>query len=103
MKAYDKEFIKQLTKPDRTAQKRLFEQLYAPMFRVCNRYVPQQDEAEDCLMRGFMKVFQQIEKFEYINEQSLFWWIRKIMVNEALMVVRKKHNFYMMSEEEMPE
>lgn len=103
MRTYDQEFTRKLVKGDRAAQKQVFEQLYASMFRVCNRYVVQQDEAEDCLMKGFMKMFQQIGKFEYRDEQSLFFWTRKIMVNEALMVVRKKHNFYMMPEEDMPE
>jgi len=103
MKLYDKQFIKQLYRNERLVQKQLFEQLYASMFRVCHRYILQQDEAEDCVMKGFLKVFQQINTFEYKDEQSLFWWIRKIMVNEALMVVRKKHNFYMMVEEEIPE
>jgi len=102
MKVYNKEFIRQLKSGERIAQKQLFEQLYSSMFRVCNRYIIQQDEAEDCLMKAFMKVFQQIGNFEYKDEQSLFWWIRKIMVNESLMVVRKKHNFYMMADEEMP-
>lgn len=103
MKHYNKDFVKQLEKTDRVAQKQLFEQLYAMMFRVCNRYVFQLDEAEDCLMKAFLKVFQQINKFEYKDEQSLFWWIRKIMVNEALMALRKKHNFYIMAEENIPE
>lgn len=103
MKHYDKQFIKLLYKGERATQKQVFEQLYASMFRVCHRYILQQDEAEDCLMKGFLKVFQQIEKFEYKDEQSLFWWIRKVMVNEALMVIRKKNNFYMMAEENMPE
>jgi RNA polymerase sigma factor (sigma-70 family) len=103
MKPYTKEFIKQLKRSDRAAQKQVFGQLYAPMFRVCNRYVVQVDEAEDCLMKGFMKVFQHMEKFEYKDEQSLFWWIRRIMVNEALMMVRKKNNFNMMTGEDLPE
>ena len=103
MKIYTKEFVRQLKSGERIVQKQLFEQLYSAMFRICNRYIIQQDEAEDCLMKAFMKVFQQIEKFEYKDEQSLFWWIRKIMVNESLMVVRKKHNFYIMADEEMLE
>jgi len=103
MKYYDKHFIKQLNKGERLVQKQLFEELYASMFRVCQRYVLPHDEAEDCVMKGFLKVFQQIGKFEYRDEKSLFWWIRKIMLNEALMVARKKHNFYIMAEEKMQE
>jgi RNA polymerase sigma factor (sigma-70 family) len=100
MKAYDKNFVKQLSRDDRQAQKHLFEKLYAPMFRVCQRYIVQADEAEDCLMKGFLKAFQQISQFEYHHEESLFWWIRKIMVNECLMVLRKSSNFFMSIEED---
>jgi RNA polymerase sigma factor (sigma-70 family) len=103
MRSYNPEFIKKITHGDQIAQRQLFEQLYAPMFRVCQRYIVKTDEAEDCLMKGFLKVFQQLDKFEYADDQSLFWWIRKIMVNESLMEIRKKHNFYMMPEENIPE
>jgi RNA polymerase sigma factor (sigma-70 family) len=103
MKAYDKDFVKQLSRYDRKAQKYLFEKLYAPMFRVCQRYIIQADEAEDCLMKGFLKAFQQISQFEYHNEESLFWWIRKIMVNECLMMLRKNNNFFMSIEEDSRE
>jgi RNA polymerase sigma-70 factor (ECF subfamily) len=40
-----------------------------------------------------MKVFQNLDKFKYEGEHSLFVWIRKIMVNEALMFLRQNHNF----------
>jgi RNA polymerase sigma-70 factor (ECF subfamily) len=83
------DFVKQCKKGDATAQKQLFEQLYSPMYRVCFRYLGQQAD----LMRGLMKSFQKLESFRYENEQSLFVWIRKIMVNEALMVLRKLRNF----------
>jgi RNA polymerase sigma factor (sigma-70 family) len=100
MKAYDKDFVKQLGRGDRKVQKQLFEKLYAPMFRVCQRYIVQNDEAEDCLMKGFLKAFQQIAQFEYQHEESLFWWIRKIMVNECLMMLRKNNNFFLSIEED---
>ncbi|MBK6987441.1 MAG: sigma-70 family RNA polymerase sigma factor [Bacteroidetes bacterium] len=62
------------------------------MFRICMRYVSQHADAEDCLMLGFMKVFQNISKFNYTGDHSLFIWIRKIVVNESLMLIRQKQN-----------
>jgi RNA polymerase sigma factor (sigma-70 family) len=103
MKKYNAEFIKQLNGDDRVAQKLLFSQLFAPIFRVCQRYIDHRQEAEDCAMKGFMKVFQQIGKFEYRDEESLFWWVRRVMINEALMALRKNHNFYLLPEEHFPE
>lgn len=92
----DKDFVNRCRNADKIAQKKLF----APMYRVCFRYTGMQPEAEDCVMRGFMKAFQSIEKFRYQDENSLYVWIRKIMVNESLMELRRKTNLVMVPEEE---
>lgn len=99
MKYYTESFVKQCCKGNRITQKQLFEELYPFMFRVCLRYINQQAEAEDCVMRGFMKSFQNLERFQYEGEHSLFIWIRKIMINESLMFLRKQHNFMLSLEE----
>jgi RNA polymerase sigma-70 factor (ECF subfamily) len=100
---FDQAFIKRCRKGDPVAQKHLFEKLYAPMYRLCFRYVGQQAEAEDCLMKGFMKSFQRFDSFEYMNEQSLFVWIRKVMVNECLMELRKMSTLSLIPQEVLPE
>lgn len=75
--------------------------MYGSMFRVCQRYVVNMADAEDCLMLGFMKVFQNIEKFIYDGEKSFFHWVRRIMVNESLMFLRRKNNFRMVVDDEI--
>ena len=100
MKQYNEEFIRKCRKGNRNMQRVLFEELYAPMFRISMRYVGNVADAEDCMMKGFMKVFQKLESFRYEGEQSLFAWIRKIMVNESLMFIRQKHNFLISIEEQ---
>ena len=62
------------------------------MFRVSMRYVAQHADAEDCLMLGFMKVFQNISKFNFTGDHSLFIWTRRIIINESLMMIRQKQN-----------
>ncbi len=103
MKLYNKDFIRQIKNGDPKSQKALFTELYGLMYRVCNRYILRQDEAEDCLMKGFMKVFDKLEQFEYSGEESLFFWVRKIMVNEALMVLRKNTPVYLTTDDQLPE
>jgi RNA polymerase sigma factor (sigma-70 family) len=68
------------------------------MFRLCYRYVREQQEAEDILCKGFHKVFQHIAQFEDRGEASLQKWITRIMVNEALMYLRK-HKMELVSED----
>ena len=95
-----KDFIEQCKKGDRTAQRRFFEQLYPHLYRVSLRYLSGQNESEDCVMRSFMKAFANLDSFRYTNEQSLFFWIRRIVVNESLMVLRKVRNFRMVPVED---
>lgn len=73
---------------DRTAQKQLYER-YAPlMFSVCRRYLWSREDAEEALVSGFYKVFSQIDS--YNNLGSFEGWMRRIMVNECLMILRRQ-------------
>lgn len=88
---------------DRAAQKQLFEQMYAPMFRVCQRYVPRREDAEDCLMKGFQKVFANLPLFRREKGGNLPAWVRRIMVNECLMYLRSRSRFLLFVEEDVAE
>jgi RNA polymerase sigma factor (sigma-70 family) len=101
MTTFDLQFVRLCKSGDKKTQKELFERMYAPMFRVCMRYLSQHADAEDCLMLGFMKVYKNIESFQYNGESSLGIWIRKIMVNESLMFIRQKRNLMFVVEENM--
>lgn len=57
------------------------------------RYVKDQAEAEDIVMVSFMKIFKVIAEFEYRGDGGLIAWMRRIVVNESLMSIRKHHNF----------
>jgi RNA polymerase sigma factor (sigma-70 family) len=76
---------------DRRAQKALYD-LHAPkMLGICRRYLGQQADAEDALLNGFFKALSQIDTFE--DKGSFEGWLRKIMVNECLMALRKRLRF----------
>lgn len=70
-----------------SAQRELYERFSRKMFGVCLRYAKNEEEAQDILQDGFVKVFQKIEYFK--KEGSLEGWIRRIMVNTALDQIRK--------------
>lgn len=72
---------------DRKAQNELFER-YAPiMLSICKRYLADRYRAEDALIKGFKKVFDHLKN--YSGEGSFEGWIKRIMVNECLMIIRK--------------
>ncbi|MEZ4988216.1 MAG: sigma-70 family RNA polymerase sigma factor [Saprospiraceae bacterium] len=72
-----------------TAQREVYER-YAPvMMGVCRRYLSRIEDAEDVLVESFCKVFEHIG--QYNGNGSFEGWIRRIVVNECLMFLRKKH------------
>lgn len=80
-------------KQNRKAQHDLYERFAPVMHTVCLRYVKDTAEAEDVLLKGFMKVFQNIKNFR--KEGSIEGWIRRIIVNEALMYIRRNKTMYL--------
>ncbi|HMO41057.1 MAG TPA: RNA polymerase sigma factor [Saprospiraceae bacterium] len=85
------ELIAACQQDDRRAQQMLYDQ-YAPLlFGVCKRYVKNREDAEDVLVEAFFKILTHIGKFK--GEGSFEGWMRRITINEALMFLRKQHNF----------
>jgi len=73
---------------ERKAQELLYRALASKMYAVCLRYATTDFEAEDMLQTGFVKVFQRIQDFK--GEGSFEGWVRRIMVNTAIGIYRKK-------------
>lgn len=80
-------------KNDRIAQKSLFEMFSGKMLAVANSYINNWDDAEDVLMNAFYKAFTKIEDCK--NYESFPFWLRKIVVNDAISFIRRnKHILY---------
>lgn len=71
-------------KNDRKAQYALYQTFAPKMLGVCSRYCHTEEEAEDIMMEGFMKVFQKLDQYQKKNDSSLYSWIRSIMVNQSI-------------------
>lgn len=89
---YLKEFtlLTKCQRGDRHGQRLLYEEFAPDMVHLCLRYVKDEQDAHHVLNEGFLKVFKNLKSFEYREEGLLRAWIKKIMVNEALMFLRKK-------------
>ncbi|GIV31461.1 MAG: DNA-directed RNA polymerase sigma-70 factor [Saprospiraceae bacterium] len=84
----EKELVEACLRGERKAQRELYEQ-YAPlMLAVCRRYVGTLEDAEDVMIEGFWKVFHKLDSYK--GEGSFEGWIRRIMINECLMFLRRK-------------
>jgi RNA polymerase sigma factor (sigma-70 family) len=90
--------VKMCVKGDRKAQKKLYETFYSKMMGVCYRYTNNTEDARDVLQDGFIKVFSNINKYEFNG--SLEGWIRRIIVNTAIDHFRKHKNVFFADDDE---
>ena len=82
-------------KGDRRSQQAVYKLFYGKMKSVCMRYTRDQDQARDVLQEGFVKVFQNLEKYTGVG--SFEGWVRRIMVNMSIDRFRKlKHDFVLL-------
>ena len=87
----EKDLIAACKRQERKAQKLLFERYSPTMLGVCRRYVKNLEDAEDVMVEGFFNVLTKINM--YSGEGSFEGWIRRIMINESLMHLRKNQPF----------
>jgi RNA polymerase sigma factor (sigma-70 family) len=90
------ELLRGCQKAKRKAQEELYRIYSDRMFRLCCRYIKTQADAEDVLIGSFNKIFENISSFRYEGDGCLEAWIRRIIVNESLMWLRRRHHFNMM-------
>ncbi len=74
---------------DRISQKWIFDTYSDGMLMVCVRYVKSLPDAEELMLNGFYSFFRSIDKFNS-GQGNIGGWLKKIMVNECLMHLRKK-------------
>ncbi len=85
-KSKEEILVDRLKKNNALAQKELYDQSSKKMLSVCRSYIQDTHYAEDCMINGFCKIFNHIQKFE--SKGSFEGWMRRIMVNECLTFLR---------------
>lgn len=78
----EKDLIKGCIREDRDCQQEVFRRYAGKMLAVCMRYTRHRMEAEDVLQDAFIKVFDNLEKFQF--KGSFEGWVRRIVINTAL-------------------
>lgn len=81
----------------RKSQELIYKRFYGKMMAICRRYTRNDDQAKDILQDGFIKVFNNIGKFNF--EGSFEGWVRRIVVNTAIDFTRKAKNDYLLMNE----
>ncbi len=85
--------IEQCRSQNGKAQRLLYDRLSPKMLGVCRRYIGDLSEAETVLVTGFLKVFNKIDQFS--GTGNFEGWVRRIMVNESLLYLRKNKSMYL--------
>jgi RNA polymerase sigma-70 factor (ECF subfamily) len=88
--------IKLIKAGNRKAQKKLYD-FYSPvLYGICRRYLKHNEDTEDVFLTGMFKIFDNIHKYK--GEGSFEGWMKRIMINESLMHIRKHKNLNLMVE-----
>ena len=90
--------LKRLNQNDPATQKAVYYQHADRLMAIALRYVPSVIEAEDVLQDSFIQIFDKIKSFD-LNKGTFEAWTAKIVVNYALMFLRKKRKLVFYEED----
>ena len=75
---------------ERRAQELLYKQYCQSMLAVCISYTKNEEDAVEVLQDGFLKIFQQISKFD-AQKSTLYTWMRTVVLRTAIDFLRKRN------------
>lgn len=71
-------------------QELLYKQYCSSMMVLCKSYAKNDEDAVEVLQDGFLKIFQQIDKYD-AGKSSMYTWMRTVMVHTAIDFLRKQN------------
>ncbi len=78
----EEDFLSALVAQERWAQQQLYEQHYSKLMGICLRYAGSREEALDLLHEAFLKIFQNIHRYQ--PNTSLEAWMRTVVINTCI-------------------
>jgi RNA polymerase sigma factor (sigma-70 family) len=85
--------IQEAQKKDAFAQKKLFEFYGRTLFRLAKRYLVDKAKTEDAVSESFYIIFMKMGSCNFPAVPPFEIWIKKIVVNECLNILRKEKRF----------
>lgn len=71
----------------RKAQYKFYKRFYSFLFAICVRFAKNNEEAEDMLNEGFLKIFDNLDKYQPTG--SFEAWLKQVVVHTAIDFQRK--------------
>ncbi|NML39944.1 sigma-70 family RNA polymerase sigma factor [Chitinophaga sp. G-6-1-13] len=87
-----KHIIAECRQGNRKAQEQLYRQLYGFAMAIAMRYANDEHEAGDILCHAFVKMFRSLHTFDE-SKGNFHGWLKKIVINEALDIVKQRSRF----------
>ncbi len=81
-------FIEKLKRNDSKAQREFYNYFAPKMYGICLRFALVNEDADDILQDGFIRIFNHINDFR--GEGSFEGWVRRTIVNTAINYYKKK-------------
>lgn len=85
--------IKSLKRNKPKAQREIFNRYADYLFRISYRYLNNKELAEEVLSQSFLNIFNKVHKTDISEEAALKAWMKKVVINQSLMEIRKKVQF----------
>ena len=86
----EEQIIRLVQSGDTTAMRSLYNLHIRYLTAVCARYLARDEDVKDALQEAFLKIFTSIGRFKYRGEGSLRAWMTRIVINEALKLLRRE-------------
>lgn len=87
----EQELINQCLQNDRYAQEMLFNHHYDDLYALAMRYLGDHHDTEDAIINSFARVYKNLSGFTFQGKGSLGKWIRTILINESIRILKKRN------------
>ena len=74
--------LKECKRGKSESQEKLYRRFASAMYGLCLQYASNEEDAQDILQEGFIKVFAKLDQVK--NPAALPGWIRRVIINTAL-------------------
>jgi RNA polymerase sigma factor (sigma-70 family) len=91
------DLIERCRKNDQKAQHEIYKLYYKAMYNTSLRILNHEAEAEDVMQESFLDAFRKLE--EYKGEGSFGGWLRRIVVNNSIDLLKKRKNLVALENE----
>src|SRR5688572_9636152 len=97
------ELMSEAKKGSRIAQNCLWEELYDHAYHTSVRYVKIKEDASDIVQNSFIKFFDFLPRFIYQHDGGVHTLLKKIVIQQSIMFLRKNNSFSLTREEDAKE